>query len=194
MSFETRPSLLLRATQRDEQAWRNVVEIYTPLILAWCRRNGLSEPDAQDVAQDVFITLAKSLGDFSKKESSDSFRAWLATITRTRIVDFHRRQAKSPLAQGGSTANELLRETPDLADSISLDIFESDRKQILRRALDVIRHDFDEPTWKAFWKTAIDGQDATAVSQELGVTSNAIRKSKARVLKRLREEMAGIYE
>lgn len=194
MSFETRPSLLLRATERDEQAWRSVVEIYTPLLLAWCRRNGLSEADAQDVAQDVFVTLAKSLGDFSKKESGDSFRAWLATITKSRIVDFCRRRAKSPLAHGGSTANQLLQDAPDLADSISLDISESDRKQILRRALEVIRGDFDEPTWKAFWKTAIDGQDATTVSRDLGVSSNAVRKSKARVLKRLREEMAGIYE
>jgi RNA polymerase sigma-70 factor, ECF subfamily len=194
MTFETRPSLLLRATERDEHAWRSVVDIYTPLLLAWCRRNGLSETDAQDVAQDVFVTLAKSLGDFSKQESSDSFRAWLSSITRSRIVDFHRRRAKSPVAHGGSTANLLLQESPDLEDSISLDISESDRKQILRRALYVIQSDFDEPTWKAFWKTAIDGHDATTVSQELGVTSNAVRKSKARVLKRLREEMAGIYE
>lgn len=194
MSFETRPSLLMRATERDERAWTSVVDIYTPLILAWCRRNGLSETDAQDVAQDVFITLAKSLGNFSKKASGDSFRAWLSSITRSRIVDFHRRQAKSPIAHGGSTAHQLLQESPDAEDPISLEISQSDRKLVLRKALDLIRGDFDDQTWKAFWKTAIDGQDATAVSVELGVTSNAVRKSKARVLKRLREEMAGIYE
>src|SRR5262245_52868255 len=112
MSFDTRPSLLLRATERDELAWRGLVEIYSPLIVAWCRRNGLSESDAQDVTQDVFITLSKSLRDFAKQDAG-SFRAWLSSVTRSRIVDFHRRRGKSPIAQGGSTANQMLQESPD---------------------------------------------------------------------------------
>jgi RNA polymerase sigma-70 factor, ECF subfamily len=193
MSFETRPSLLLRATERDERAWRGIVEIYSPLILAWCRRQGLNESDAQDVTQDVFVTLSKSLGDFAKRDAG-SFRAWLSSVTRSRIIDFYRSRAKSPAAHGGSTAHQMLEEAPQLDATESFEISESDRKLVLRGALELIRGDFDEPTWKAFWSTAVDGKDATTVSRELGVSSNAVRKSKARVLKRLREEMSGIYE
>lgn len=193
MSFETRPSLLLRATERDERAWQGIVQIYSPLILAWCRRQGLNESDSQDVTQEVFVTLSKSLGDFSKREAG-SFRAWLSSVTRSRIIDFHRRRQKSPVAHGGSTANQLFQEAPDLDVTASFEVSESDRKLVLSRALDLIRGDFDEPTWKAFWSTTVDGKDATTVSRELGVSSNAVRKSKARVLKRLREEMCGIYE
>lgn len=194
MNNDTKLSLLALAADHDALAWNKIVELYSPLILTWCRRHGLSEADGQDVAQDVFVTLAKSLPEFSKTREGDSFRAWLATITRTRISDFYRRRAKSPVAYGGSTAQQLLQEAPEVDEAASFEISESDRKVVLHRALEVIRGDFDETTWKAFWGTTVDGKDATTLSLEIGVSSNAVRKSKARVLKRLREEMSLIYE
>lgn len=194
MNDDTKLSLLALAANHDALAWNKIVKLYAPLILTWCRRQGLNEADGQDVAQDVFVTLAKSLPEFSKTREGDSFRAWLATITRTRISDFYRRRAKSPVANGGSTANQFLQEAPELDATASFEISESDRKVVLHRALELIRGDFDETTWKAFWGTTVDGKDATTVSIEIGVSSNAVRKSKARVLKRLREELSGIYE
>ncbi len=194
MNDDTKLSLLALAAKHDADAWNKIVRLYAPLILTWCRRQGLSEADGQDVAQDVFVTLAKSLPEFSKTREGDSFRAWLATITRTRISDFFRRRAKSPVACGGSTANQFLQDTPELEATASFEILESDRKVVLQRALELIRGDFDKATWRAFWGTTVDGKDATTVSREMGVSSNAVRKSKARVLKRLREEMSGIYE
>jgi RNA polymerase sigma-70 factor (ECF subfamily) len=65
-------------------------------------------------------------------------------------------------------------------------------RSLVQRALDLIRGDFDEPTWQAFWATAVEEQNSTEVAARLGVSANAVRKSKARVLRRLRLELTDL--
>jgi RNA polymerase sigma-70 factor (ECF subfamily) len=57
------------------------------------------------------------------------------------------------------------------------------------RGLDLIRGEFEERTWKAFWQTAVDGRTPREVALEMSMTSGAVRVAKSRVLQRLREEL-----
>ncbi len=52
----------------------------------------------------------------------------------------------------------------------------------------VVQPDFSPATWEAFRRFALEGQPAARVAGELGMSENAVIRSKARVLKRLREE------
>ena len=72
----TRASLLsrLRCAPHDPSAWDDFVGRYGPRILAWCRRWGLQEADAQDVSQEVLVLLAVKLRTFVY-DPSRSFRA-----------------------------------------------------------------------------------------------------------------------
>ena len=47
-------------------------------------------------------------------------------------------------------------------------------------------------TWEAFVRFALDGRSAAEVADELGTTEEAVLKGKYRILKRLREEAAGL--
>jgi RNA polymerase sigma-70 factor (ECF subfamily) len=58
--------------------------------------------------------------------------------------------------------------------------------------LDIIRNDFEETTLKAFWGMAVDGRSSADVASDLGLSKEAVRRAKFRVLKRLREELAGM--
>ena len=64
-----------------------------------------------------------------------------------------------------------------------------ERLLLVRRALGLLRTDFEENTWRAFWRTAVDGLPAAEVADELNMSSAAVRKAKSRVLQRLREEL-----
>lgn len=64
----------------------------------------------------------------------------------------------------------------------------------MRRALDLVRAEFENRTWDAFWRTAIDGQPAGDVAAQLGMSLHAVYKAKSRVLRRLRQELAGLVE
>jgi DNA-directed RNA polymerase specialized sigma24 family protein len=62
----------------------------------------------------------------------------------------------------------------------------------MQGALNAIRGDFNEPTWRAFEMTTFEQLNSSEAARELNVTPNAVRKSKARVLQRLREELGDI--
>jgi RNA polymerase sigma-70 factor (ECF subfamily) len=58
----------------------------------------------------------------------------------------------------------------------------------------LIRADFEEHTWQAFWAVAVDGRPGTDVAAELGMTPGAVYVAKSRVLRRLREDLGELLE
>jgi RNA polymerase sigma-70 factor (ECF subfamily) len=62
------------------------------------------------------------------------------------------------------------------------------------RAKQLIASEFEPVTWAACWKYVAEDRSAADVAEELGISSNAVRVAKCRVLKRLRDELAGLLE
>jgi RNA polymerase sigma-70 factor (ECF subfamily) len=56
----------------------------------------------------------------------------------------------------------------------------------------IMRGDFEERTWHAFWETAVEKRQAGDVAQTLGISLGAVYMAKSRVLRRLREELDGL--
>jgi RNA polymerase sigma factor (sigma-70 family) len=71
--------LVARARSGDQQAWDALVERYAPLIWSICRRYRLVGPDAEDVAQSVWLQLVNHL---DKIRDPAALPGWLATTTR----------------------------------------------------------------------------------------------------------------
>jgi RNA polymerase sigma-70 factor (ECF subfamily) len=189
----TRSSLLERVKSKDADAWRRLVDLYGPLVFHWCRRQNLPPEDVADVFQEVFRAVAIHIVHFRKERPSDSFRGWLLVITQNKIRDHYRRLGKGPVAVGGSDACRQLDQVP--APASSSDAGEMDQQhQLLHRGLDLIRAEFEERTWEAFWGVVVEGRTPAEMADALGITANAVYKSKARVLRRLREELGDLTE
>ena len=47
--------------------------------------------------------------------------------------------------------------------------------------------DFEEQTWQAFWMSAVEDMQAPEVAEKLGISANAVRQAKFRVVRRLKE-------
>lgn len=62
------------------------------------------------------------------------------------------------------------------------------------RALELMREHFEERTWTAFWRVAMQRENTADVAADLGMTAAAVRKAKARVLRRLREEFGELLD
>src|SRR3954452_20137832 len=97
-------SLLERARGRDTDAWRRLVELYRPLILFWCGRQGVAVGDVEDVAQEVLAAVSRDLGGFRRDRPADSFRGWLRVVARNQVLLHFRRNEGRPVAEGGSDA------------------------------------------------------------------------------------------
>ena len=183
-------SLLDRARARDDEAWRRILELYAPLVYGWCRRMGLNEDEASDVGQNVFASVSTSLNQFRKENPEDSFRRWLKTIVRHKIIDYVESRMRRPLAQGGSDALNMISTLPAPLDVEDEAAAETERIQLLKRALEMVRGDFKPQTWTAFWRVVMDERSAAETGVELGISTNAVHLAKARVLTRLEDQFA----
>jgi RNA polymerase sigma-70 factor, ECF subfamily len=169
------------------------VGLYTPLVYHWSARRGVRGADAEDVAQEVFQAAAAGLARFRREREGDSFRGWLRGITRNVLLQHFRRADRQPRASGGTDALARLQ---DVAEAEPPDADEDDSPSELealrRRALDLVRGQVEERTWRAFWLTAIEGRSPNDVAPGLGVSPTAVRMAKSRVLRRLKEQFGDL--
>jgi RNA polymerase sigma-70 factor (ECF subfamily) len=189
-STATSRSLLGRLKADDPAAWDRMVGLYAPLVYRWCRRWDLPDQETADVLQDVFQAVAAHVADFRKERPGDTFRGWLRTITHHKVLDHYRRMGREPRGVGGTDAQLWVARLP--AESASDDEGSSDERAnrgLLGRALDLIRLEFEDRTWQAFWLTAVEGRAPKDVAADLRMSPGAVRVAKSRVLRRLREEL-----
>ncbi|MCI0700117.1 MAG: sigma-70 family RNA polymerase sigma factor [Planctomycetia bacterium] len=185
----TSVSLLDRVRANEAEAWQRFVRVYSPLVYSWAKRCGLQNQDAADVLQEVFHAVSRGIGRFRREEAAGSFRAWLWTITRNKVRDHFRGGGATPV--GGTDMQQRLQEIPENEpESWSRD-GECSRAGLVRRAAELIRGDFEPHTWQAFWRLAVENHSARDIATELGMTVDAVYQAKARVLRRLREELNG---
>ena len=200
----TSRSLLVRlggTDDPDQAAWDRLVALYAPLVMYWCRRRWqLSDADAADVFQEVFRAVALNIGGFRKDREGDTFRGWLRTITRNKVFDHFRAAEREPRGVGGTAVLRNLEQVADEPSSAPPDELEDPVAEtaaedaLVHRALEQIQSQFKGRTWRAFWRTAVDGQSAVDVGEELGMRPGAVRVAKSRVLQRLREELGDVLE
>jgi len=190
----TSRSLLEHARTADPAAWERLVTLYAPLVAAWCRRWGVRQQDILDVLQDVFTAVANNLDRFRKDRPSDTFRGWLLTISRNKVRDHFRRVAHQPAAAGGTDALVRLQQILDPEGTVANDEMADDVEfsQVLVRALESIRGEFHENTWRAFWGVVVEGRAAADVGADLDMRPGTVRVSKSRVLLRLRKELGDV--
>lgn len=191
----TNLSLIDRVRGQDSESWRQFMNMYQPLVSYWCRRSGLQGHDVDDVCQDVFSSVSKSIERFHKNSPRDSFRGWLRTITRARVADFLRRSTKTTHGPGGDEAHQFLSQLsePERRDEADPEERQASRA-VFQKALEMVRTGVEEHTWQAFWRTTVDELNATEVADELGMTSAAVRKAKSRMTIRLRIELGPLLE
>ena len=141
----------------------------------------------------MLLVVFREVGGFERR-GQGAFRAWLRVILSHRVRDYFRAGQHRPTATGGSdflrSLDEL--ESPDSALSRLWDREHDEHvaASLLRR----VAGDFAPATWQAFRRHVLEAEPAARVAQELGLSLNSILLAKSRVLKRLRQEMAGFVE
>jgi RNA polymerase sigma-70 factor (ECF subfamily) len=189
-SPETRASLLVRLKDRaDQDAWHEFTEVYRPVIFRLACRKGMQHADAEDLAQQVLLAVARAIDRWQPDPVRARFRTWLHTIAHNLIVNALSRGAPDR-GTGDSGMLELLEQQP-AADNADSDLLRIEyQREVFRRAARQIRSEFQADTWRAFWETAVEGRSAEQVAADLGKSCGAIYTARSRVMRRLREKVA----
>jgi RNA polymerase sigma-70 factor (ECF subfamily) len=151
-------SLVSRCLNGDEAAWEELVRQHTRQVYGLCFRFTNSAQEAQDLTQEVFLRVFKTIKTF--RSSEGSFGTWLARVTRNLLIDHYRRTrqqrvtdsiedqlpvleqagaagaARPDQALAGREASEILQATlqklsPDLREAVILrDLQEMEYRKI----------------------------------------------------------------
>lgn len=128
--------LVTRARNDDKQAWDALVERYAPLVWSICRRHGLSDADASDVGESVWLQLAGQLDQF---RTPAALGGWLAgaTVRECRRARCAVRSAPGagPVLDAESLSGNDAESVPDIpAGVIEHELATAERHAALRDA------------------------------------------------------------
>ena len=185
---ETRASLILRLPDAaDAAAWDELVAIYGPLVFRLALRQGLQPADADDLVQEVFSAIAKSVSQWLERSDRGKFRAWLLRIARNAAVNFLTRRNHRSIGKGGDEGTRLLTEVPAPSSLLSNEFDLEYRREVFRWAAEQVREIVAETTWQAFWRTHVENRPIADVARQLEISEGNVYIGRSRVMTRLRE-------
>jgi RNA polymerase sigma-70 factor (ECF subfamily) len=187
---ETRASLLIRVRDpADQAAWQEFEEIYRPVILRLARQKGMQEADADDVAQQVLLAVAKAVERREHDPKRAKFRTWLNRVAQNAILNALSRG--KPDRGSGDTGLLAVLHQHESHDGPDSDLLRLEyRREVFRWAARQVRQEFQPDTWNAFWRTAVDGRDCEEVAKALGKNRGAVYAARSRVTRRIQEKVA----
>lgn len=167
---------VLAAQGGDEAAFRKVYRAVHPRLLGYVRTL-VGDADAEDVASEAWLQIARDLGRFSG--DADRFRGWAARIARNRALDHIRMRGRRPVI--GGDENELTGRAADSDTACeALEALATDR------ALSLIAR-LPQDQAEAVVLRVVVGLDARTAAETLGKRPGAVRTAAHRGLKRLAE-------
>lgn len=194
MTETTPQSLLQRLREKsDEDGWKRLVDLYTPLLQRWLRQFHIEGADAADLLQEVFATLVRCLPSFEHKGQPGAFRCWLRNILINHVRCFWNARRMTSFTDANNILQELDR-LEDPAGDLNRLWDQQHNTFLARRVLELIEKDFTSSTWHAFRRLVLEGAKPAAVAAEMGLTVNAVMLAKSRVLRRARQEIAGLTD
>ena len=190
----THATLLARVTGgQDPQAWREFCDRYEELIRGFALRRGAIGADADDIVQDVLMSLAKVMPGFSYDPSKGKFRSYLKTAVIRAVAARFRQTgpARSIEMIGDPSDPGLGRRTPVVGEHSDEESWEAEWRQYhLRQAMKSIQAQFSESDLAAFEAYAAAGRDASSVASELGLSVDQVYQAKSRIMRKLSIEIA----
>ena len=185
---ETRNSLIVRLRQPgNQEAWREFVSLYEPIIYRLAARKGMQHADAQDLLQDVLIAVSKGIDRFEIGEDKGRFRGWLFKISRNLIINAIEKRQRIVVGNGDSDIFRQLAQQSDLnPKEHSVYILEF-RRELFQWAARKIRPEFQASTWSLFWRTSVNDEAISDVANNLGMSIGAAYAARCRILTRLKK-------
>ncbi|MGC0329932.1 RNA polymerase sigma factor (sigma-70 family) [Streptomyces sp. SAI-170] len=166
-----------RAQNGDEAAFAVAYRLVQPGLLGYLR--GLVGDDAEDVASDAWLEIARDLGRF--KGDGAGFRGWTATIARHRALDHLRRLRVRP--RGAVLEQDVLElPGPHSTHEQALESLSTERALALVRSL-------PPDQAEAVLLRVVVGLDGPAAARVLGKRPGAVRTAAHRGLKRLARQL-----
>ena len=167
------------AGQRDREAFAVLFDHYCPRITAYLLRIGADRTAAEEMTQEVMITLWHKASLFDPSKSS--LGTWLYRIARNRRIDVARRNRVEFVDPGDYILEIPDDQTPDADKQID----DQTRDQVLRDAMATLPEEQRDLVRLAFFESLSHSEIATRTGLPLGTVKSRIRLAFSRLRRQL---------
>ena len=142
LRLDSDASLVQRCLSGDDTAWEELIRVYTRRVYGLCYRFTGKDAEAQDLTQEVFLRVFRTLKTFRADEGS--FATWLTRVTRNLLIDHYRRTRQDRVT--GSIEDQLATLEEGLSVSTRADsaIAGREASELLQAALQKLSPDLRE--------------------------------------------------
>lgn len=172
-------------------AWDRFASRFRRPIVSFAKGMGLSQSDADDVAQETLLAFAESFRKGLYQPEKGRLSRWLFGIAYRQALSARRGEARraAQLVEQVDSASGL----DAIADETATSIWDSEWEQaLLSECLDQIRREVDTVTFRAFELTVREERPPATAAELLGVPIKTVYNAKHRILKRIRELRADL--
>lgn len=169
----------------DNAAWMRFMDMYQPMMQAWCRRFGFQDADVEELTARLLAKLVSALPQFDYDPEKGRFRGWLKTMTHREISNLARERRRH-LPSGGLMW-EAVDDIDDLVDSLH-----AKSAEMLKSFMDAVKEvekEFEgeeRKSWEMFQRIFLAGQEIKTIADEFGVSYHAAAMRVQRIKKKVR--------
>jgi RNA polymerase sigma-70 factor, ECF subfamily len=172
--------LVERCLNGHDEAWEELVRTHTRRVYAICYRFTGRDSEAQDLTQDVFMRIFRSLGSFRSGEGS--FSVWMTRLTRNLLIDHYRRTKAQRMTESLEDQLPVLEEKSLTGSRTDAMLVGREASELLQRALSKLSPELRE----AIILRDLEEMEYREIAQALNVPEGTVKSR----LNRGRSELA----
>jgi len=161
------------AADESREAFAELFAFFAPRLKAYMLRLGAAEPEAEELTQDVMMTVWRKAGMYDRKQASVS--TWIFRVARNRRIDVQRRTSKPPLEPDEPMLRPAEAEQPDSA------VFRMQMEEQVRAQLATLPDEQLALLRAAFYDGLSHSEIALSHGLPLGTVKSRIRLALARL-------------
>jgi RNA polymerase sigma factor (sigma-70 family) len=190
----TRPSLLNRLKNwEDQTSWKEFYDLYWRLVYSAAAKAGLTHTESQDVVQETFAALAKTMEEFQYDPEHGSFKGYLLKNTQWKIIDQFRKRKDHLLVHPDrtpKTGTATVAKIPDPASLRLEEVWDEEwRNNLFTAAVDRIKEQVKPRHFQVFELHVVKKWPVKKVATTCGISSPAVHLIKHRVSRLVRKEI-----
>ena len=185
-SLDADSILIERCLEGDQGSWEDLVKLHTRRVFAICYRFVGKNEEAQDLTQDVFLRIFKSLGSF--RAGQGSFTVWLTRLTRNLLIDHYRRTKGERMTDSLETQLPVIEETSLAGGRTDGLLAGREASEILQAALQKLSPELREAVILRDLQEMEYREIANSLSVPEGTVKSRLNRGRAELAKILRRQ------
>lgn len=187
-----KPGFIKQLEQGDEAAFKQLVNDHKDQVYNTCLGFLRNQHDAEDLAQEVFIQVFDSIGDFREEASLSTWMYRIAVTKSLELIRYRKRKKRSGFFEALSSLFNEPDEEPDHSESMhpGIQLENKERARILFAEIDKLT----EKQRVAFTLQKIEGLSYQEVAEVMKLSVPAVESLIHRAKENLKKQLYSYYQ